>query len=131
MTMRRAAPGRTTPLADLLRFVGAGGVNTLFTVVLYQGLLFALSPTMAYTAAWVAGLAFVMIVYPSRVFVGGRADGRARLGTGIIYLASFALGLVVVRIVGERLDQPQLAVFAALAVTTVFNFLVMRLFLRK
>ena len=60
--------------ADAFRFLVAGGINALLTLLVYQALLFALPHQLAYLLAWVAGLLFVMLAYPSRVFPEGRAN---------------------------------------------------------
>ncbi|MBE7186242.1 MAG: hypothetical protein INR68_17750, partial [Methylobacterium mesophilicum] len=57
----------------------AGGTNTFLTFAVYQLLLFVLDSRLAYASAWLAGLVFVAIVYPSKVFGVSSERGRAGL----------------------------------------------------
>ncbi|MBJ6127843.1 GtrA family protein [Microvirga splendida] len=115
---------------DAGRFLGAGLVNTAFTVVIYQVLLFWLSATSAYAGAWLVGLVFVALVYPSHVFKGGRTGSGARVATAIVYLLGFAIGLATVKILDTTFSAEHVAIFGALSITTIFNFVLMRVVLR-
>ncbi|WP_432807257.1 GtrA family protein [Microvirga terrae] len=132
--MPNRLPFRETSLAmflgDIGRFLGAGLVNTALTLVIYQVLLFWLPATVAYAGAWLVGLAFVALVYPSRVFKGGRTGNEARIATSVIYLLGFAIGLTTVKFLDTTFGAERLAIFGALLVTTIFNFALMRAVLR-
>lgn len=115
---------------DAVRFLLAGGLNTLFTLFVYQLLLFVTGPTAAYAISWFCGLAIVIVFYPSRVFAGARTDLRARLGLAASYAAIFSLGVVALRVLAAVGIPPRLAILGVLAVTTIANFLIGRLILR-
>lgn len=116
--------------SDAGRFLGAGLVNTALTLVIYQVLLFWLPATVAYAGAWLVGLAFVALVYPSHVFKGGRTGNEARVATSVIYLLGFVIGLATVKFLDTMFGAERLAVFGALLITTIFNFALMRIALR-
>ena len=112
---------------DGLRFLLAGGLNTLLTLAAYQALLFVSPAWMAYALSWVCGLLFVMIVYPSRVFAGARTDMAARARLGASYAILFLLGLGTLRLLGQAGVPARLAILGVLAVTTLSNFVLGRL----
>jgi hypothetical protein len=116
--------------SDAGRFLGAGIVNTVLTLVAYQLLLFVFSATVAYAITWVLGIAFVALVYPSRVFQGGRNTPAARMMTVAVYVFSFGIGVAVIQLLTITFGMERIAILAALAVTTCFNFLAMRTVLR-
>lgn len=115
---------------DGLRFLAAGGFNTLLTLAIYQLLLFAMPDWAAYALSWAAGLAFVVVIYPDRVFAGGRRDAGARVRLGVTYAALFLLGLAALRGLGAAGVAPRLSILAVLVLTTVANFALGRLILR-
>jgi putative flippase GtrA len=121
---------RTTLVNDAGRFLGAGLLNTVFTIVVYQLLLSWMPATAAYAGAWLVGLVFVALVYPTHVFKGGQTGSRARVAATIVYLLGFVIGLATVKVLGMTLRVERLAIFGALLITTVFNFVLMRIVLR-
>lgn len=109
------------------RFVIGGAINTLLTTSLYLILTFWLSGPVSYALSWCVGMAFVVKVYPTKVF-GSPTEGVAlRIGFIATYVASFAIGLLVVWVVSDFLGREKMAIFAALIITTAFNFITMRL----
>lgn len=117
-------------VTDGLRFLIAGGLNTALTLVVYQALLFILSPSASYAISWCCGLFFVISFYPSRVFSGACADVSARVRLGISYAVLFLLGLGALRLLGWAGVSPRLAILVVLGITTASNFLVGRCVLR-
>ena len=107
------------------RFVVAGAINTAATVALYQVLLYVAPPWLAYSAAWVTGIAIIWVLYPGYVFRSGSTT-RARFAItahyALAYFASVALlqGFIAVGL------HSRLAVFAVVAVMTPINFFVAR-----
>ena len=75
--------------SDALRFLVAGGLNTALTTLVYFAGLLVASPGVSYTIAWLVGLAFVMIFYPDRVFVGGDTSPKARLMLGVVVIGVY------------------------------------------
>jgi putative flippase GtrA len=115
---------------DGLRFLAAGLANTGLTFLLYQLLLFVVSAQLAYVVTWCAGLLFVVAVYPSKVFAGGRTDWRARINLGISYIGVFLVGLLTLKLLGYWSVAPRLAIVFVMGVTTVANFIVGRYLVR-
>ena len=118
-------------LADGIRFVGAGTANTILTLALYQLLLFILSPVQAYALAWAIGFLLVTLFYPSAVFWGARKGGWAHFFVAAVYLASFILGIVLLRVFVDVMAASRLAIFVTIPVTSIFSFAAMRLLLRR
>lgn len=108
--------------ADGLRFLAAGTINTALTAAVYFLCLPFTSPTGAYAIAWLVGIGFVMIVYPDRVFVGGRRTWRARLLFGALTVAVFLVGLVTLRWLVQAGSDARVAFLVTLVLTTALNF---------
>lgn len=115
---------------DIIRFLIAGCINTGFTILIYQILLFWLSSRTSYALSWFCGLAFIAAVYPSRVFVGGRSSASARLQLVISYCAIFAIGLVLMSLMESAAIPGRIAIFITVAMTTLINFVAGRFLLR-
>ena len=81
--------------AELSRFLVAGFANTLLTTVVYQLVVTVLTPTVAYSLAWLAGLLVVATAYPTFVFraKGGKARGLVIATT---YAMVFIIGLLLI-----------------------------------
>lgn len=116
---------------DGARFLVAGLVNTGLTLLVYQLLLFALPPALAYAGAWGAGLVFVALIYPDRVFEGGRRDARSRLAVAASYVGVFLSGLVVLALLERAGLSPRLAILLVIVWTTLLNFMLSRMILRR
>jgi putative flippase GtrA len=117
--------------ADVIRFLVAGGLNTALTSIVYFVGLTVLPSGLSYALAWLAGLAFVMMFYPDRVFPGGRTGIADRLAIGGTIAFVFVIGLVSLHILESALQNTTSAFFITLAVTTILNFTVSRWILRR
>lgn len=122
---------RRDAIADAARFVAAGIVNTAMTLVVYEIALFLMPPTAAYALSWCAGLAFLLILYPSRVFPGGSRRAIDLIILAASYIAVFLAGLAILAALTKATAAPRLAIVAALTVTTVLNFALARTILRR
>ncbi len=122
--------GKEDILSDALRFIGAGGINTLLTVSLYQFLLIFLSHNTAYIVSWLTGLIFLITVYPSKVFVGGLKSKKRIVAITFVYLLVFCAGLWCLNYLVLSGIHERLAIFIVLIFSTVLNFILMRLLLR-
>lgn len=122
---------RASLAADGMRFLLAGGLNTLLTLIVYQVLLLVMPYPAAYAAAWIAGLLFVMVVYPSRVFPEGRKGLADRLALGASYVAVFLCGLAVLEALTRAGIPPRLGIFLVMIATTAASFVAGRLLLRR
>ena len=114
-------------VGDGWRFLLAGGVNTLLTLLLYQALLFKLNAELAWSLAWFSGLVLVSLAYPKLVFKQGVFTLR-RVGLNLVYyLFSYLLSLGLLSVFVNTLGcGPRLAAFAVLAVTVPLNFVCSR-----
>ena len=115
---------------DGLRFLAAGLANTGLTFSVYQLLLFVVSAQLAYAVTWCAGVVFVVAVYPSKVFAGGRTEWRARINLGISYVGIFLIGLLTLKLLEHWSVAPRIAIVFVMGVTTVANFIVGRFLVR-
>lgn len=118
-------------MKELLKFIGAGGFNTLFTLLLYQMLLFVMGEHLAYSISWLVGLMIVVIIYPSKVFAinGVKYIGRTMLAGS--YLLTFLLGLSLIELLSFFSVQERLVIFIVIPITTLINFLLSKVILIK
>ena len=116
---------------DALRFLLAGGVNTVLTSAIYLLFALVLKPTVAYAIAWCLGLLFVAVVYPDHVYRGGRNDVRSRFWLVVSTVTVFVIGIFTLQVLVALTGIHQIAFFITLAVTTCLNFVLGRLLLRR
>ena len=116
--------------ADAGRFVAAGIVNTILTLLLYQVLVFRCSAQTSYLLAWLIGFLLVISFYPKRVFVDGRKGFLSRLVFGATYGAILLLGMVLLSILEYLGLGARLPIFIVVPVTTLANFSLGRLIFR-
>lgn len=117
--------------SDAARFLGAGLVNTLLTSAIYFVCLSFVSPSASYAAAWAIGIVFVAIVYPDKVFPGGRNAVRDRIAIALVNVAVFAVGIAVLWMATQAIGDARLAFVVTLFVTTILNFILARTYLRR
>ncbi|TIT38190.1 MAG: hypothetical protein E5W64_10790 [Mesorhizobium sp.] len=117
--------------ADAVRFLVAGGLNTALTSLFYFAGLAVLPSGLSYAIAWLAGLLFVMVLYPKRVFPGGRTALADRLAMGGLVVVVFLIGLASLHFLRDILENALAAYLATLAITTSLNFLASRWILRR
>jgi len=117
--------------SDAVRFLIAGGLNTALTTLVYFGGLLVASPAISYTTAWLVGLAFVMVFYPDRVFVGGDKSLKARLLLGAVTVGVFLIGLGLLQVFIRLVGEPRIAFLLTLVATTAINFVAGRTLLRR
>jgi len=122
---------RKSVTGDLLRFLLAGGLNTLLTLAVFQIALFVTNASIAYAISWIAGILFVVMFYPTRVFPEGRTGPRDRIALGASYVAMFLLGLGLLNVLTWLGMQPRISIVIVLAFTTAANFVASRLLLRR
>ena len=127
MTLKR----RSALSADVVRFLTAGVVNSGLTILIYQGLLFAVSPGLAYSVAWICGLVLVALVYPDWVFKGGRRRWMDRAGIAASYVIVFLFGLLILHLAQAVGISARISVFVVVALTATLNFFVSRSILRR
>ncbi len=117
---------------DALRFLIAGSLNTALSYLVYFLLLLYVSYQWAYALSWVFGLLLVVILYPSKVFVGSQNSRKKQILVAGQYILVFCLGLVLLSLLVTYVEVP--AAWAAIVVmgfTTIVNFILMRLLYRN
>lgn len=117
--------------ADGRRFITAGILNSLCSLMLYQLLMFVMPSSFAYSITWILVVGFVAVIYPRHVFAGARTDRYSMCLTALIYVASFGLGLGFITLLDQAWPGNRLSIFAAMAFTTLFNFIMLSVFLRR
>ena len=108
------------------RFLLVGGANTAASYAIYLVLLFVVDYRVAYTGAFVAGLAFGYLLHARFVF-----DARPAMRSAAAYLATYAAmylaSLLVLYAAVARLGIPKpLGMLASLAVTVPMSFVLLR-----
>ncbi|MFC1701368.1 hypothetical protein ACFL1J_01275 [Pseudomonadota bacterium] len=117
-------------VADGLRFIIAGGINTILTLCIYQFALFFLSHSFAYAFSWLVGILYLIIVYPTKVFPGGNNSPK-RIGVATaIYLVVFMISLWSLDFIVSTGLHERLAIFVVLVMSASLNFVLMRLVYR-
>lgn len=123
--MTVSATNRTP--GEALRFLAVGGINTVMTAAIFLALSAVIGPTLAYTVAFVVGIAFALVVTPRIVFKA-RATRSQRVRYLVWYLTIYALGLGIVQVLHDVLALNSLAVAAGTFVVTAgLSFLGARL----
>ena len=117
-------------IADGLRFIIAGSINTILTLCIYQFALFFLSHSVAYAFSWLVGILYLIIVYPTKVFPGGN-NSPMRIGVATaIYLVVFMISLWSLDFIVSAGLHERLAIFVVLVLSASLNFVLMRLVYR-
>lgn len=116
---------------DAVRFILAGAVNTGLSYVVYWTLLHWMNYQLAYILSWIFGLVLVIVLYPSKVFVGSQNSWKKRLLVALQYLFVFCVGIGLLGVFVKHLQfSPAWAAIVVMGITTVLNFLLMRLLYR-
>ncbi|BDQ38462.1 hypothetical protein SYK_28220 [Pseudodesulfovibrio nedwellii] len=118
-------------LKDGIRFLLAGGLNTILTLAIYQLFLFFISAQPAYALSWCIGFIFLLCVYPAKVFPGATTNKKQYFLVALVYMSVFFLGLFLIKLTVQTGINSHIAIFLVMSVTTVTNFLLMRSVLRK
>ena len=104
------------------RFVVAGAVNTVFSIVVYQIALFAFSHPVAYAIAYVAGIALAYYAYARHVFRVPLSAGRLAAFV-VFYLASLLAETLLNAAFIEWLGlHERIAIFATIAIMLPVNY---------
>ncbi len=106
------------------RFLGAGIVNTLLSLLVYQMALFLVSPVLAYAIAWLAGIVFLIVVYPKHVF-RVNAHYPQRIMMIVIYGIVFVISSWVLSLLDEYINA-RFSIFLVIVFSTLLNFILLR-----
>lgn len=106
-----------------LKFLVVGGANTLVTYVIFILLGLLMPPSLAYTIAFAAGLAWVVFGSSRFVFKGNHGARRLLLFAAW-YLVIYAIGRVIIHFIAPvDFVGLLLASLAVLVVTTPLTFI--------
>jgi putative flippase GtrA len=128
---RSAPAAESTPRRQALRYLVAGGINTAGSYALYFLLLAVLPYRIAYTIAFVAGIAASYWLNARFVF---RVPLRLRDGLRFpaISVGQYVAGLAIVSALVEGFGvHPAWAALAAIVLTVPLAFLATRWMLRR
>ncbi len=119
-------------IKDALRFLTAGLINTGFTYITFLLATLVMPYEYAYALSWIAGIIFVLVFYPSKVFVGSTSSAKKLAIIVIQYGTIFLIGLLCMKFLVDavRINQ-KIAIIIVIVITTITNFLLMRFVLRK
>lgn len=116
--------------SEALRFLVAGAVNTLLTLLLYWGLLRFLSYAVAYTIAYVAGIGLAYWLNARFVFRVA-ASARTFAMFPLVYVVQYLLGLATLYAAVEWLGIPRaVAILVSIALTIPVTFVLSRTILK-
>jgi putative flippase GtrA len=128
--MMKGLLGGQGVLGDGLRFALVGAGNTLFTLLVFQLLLFWLSPLVSYYLSWAIGLAVLLVAFPRYVFKGSAATPWRAASTVAIYLVSLLIGGVLLGELTAFGMNPRFGILITIGFTTLFNFAASRMVYR-
>lgn len=109
-----------------IRFLLAGGTNTLLTYLLYLALLLLLPYQVSFAASYVVGI--VLAYYMNRIFVFNSHRGASSaILLPFIYLAQYLLGATVMHVWVEVFHQSKhIAPLITAVVTVPLTYLLSR-----
>lgn len=122
----------TNFIGDAVRFLLAGGLNTVLSYLVYLLLNFVVSYQIAYGLSWLFGLLFIVIFYPSKVFMGSENTWKKIALLILQYIVVFLCGLQFLMLLVSYVGLSEaLAALLTMVFTTGLNFILMRLLYRK
>ena len=114
----------------LSRFLSVGAINTLFTLVLYQLLVFFIHPSVAYLVSWFTGFVFLLVLYPKYVFGVKRSIKNIFLFASV-YLSSVFIGKLAMDLFIHFGANERTLIFFIILLTTIYNYVLINVFLKK
>jgi putative flippase GtrA len=116
---------------EALRFVIAGAINTAVTYAIYLALLPWSGYAVAYTIAYVTGIALSYVLSTWYVF-RVRRDLRGLALFPLVYLAQYLIGMLVLSLSVSSFGVPEkFALLISIAITVPMTFVLSRLFLKR
>lgn len=116
-----------TTRGQVLRFIVVGGTNTVLTTVFFYLLATVLPARIAFTAVYLAGLAFVILVTPRYVF-GSSTPGKRRVLLALWYLGVYGVGNGMISLLTSEISASRgLVVIGTVIVTAPLSFVGARL----
>ncbi len=118
----KPAGGFAARAAPALRFLAAGALNSLLSVVVYQAALFVTGHIAAYVVAYVAGIMFAYFAYSRHVFHASLSARRFGLFV-LFYIASGCAGTLLNAVLIEQAAlHARIAIFLTIAILLPFNY---------
>ncbi len=106
----------------IVRFVIAGAINTLLSIMIYQAMLFVAGHVLAYGIAYIATIVTAYYLYSRHVF-SATLSGRRFAAFAVFYVLSWAIGSVINAVLIEQLGwHVRLAIFVTVAVMLPINY---------
>ena len=119
-TLPTGKPVRVLPPA--LKFVIAGSLNTLFSIMVYQMMLFVMGHVAAYAVAYISIIAAAYYIYARHVFDAPMTPRRFVAFT-LFYLLTWFLGTLVNAALIEYLGlHARVAIFVTVAIMLPVNY---------
>jgi putative flippase GtrA len=111
-----------TTRGQVLRFIVVGGTNTALTTTAFYLLATVLPTRIAFTAVYLTGLAFVIVVTPRYVF-GSSTSRKRRFLLALWYLGTYGVGNGMISLLtSESSASRGLVVIGTVMVTTPLSF---------
>jgi putative flippase GtrA len=112
-------------------FLAVGGVNTVLSLLLYEGLILFIPYWLAYALCFPAGIAFLLFAN-SRLVFGRRVTIASAASFVVYYLVTYGAGFAIVMVQVEAIGVPPgVAPLCAIAVMAPMNFIGSRFALRR
>jgi hypothetical protein len=99
--------------------------------MIYQAMLFLFSPEISYAISWGAGIAVVLLIYPSRVFVGSDKSIFKTFLVLTIYISNFLISILILKYFNDMGFNSRISIFLVAVLSVLINFFGMRLIYRK
>jgi len=113
-------------LIQFVRFLCAGAVNTGATYLLYLLAALIMDPRLAYSAAFVIGIALSYLLNTLFVFRSG-VQRRSMVQYPAVYLLQYVFGLGVLHVLVHYFELAhQIAMLAVIAINVPLTFLLVR-----
>lgn len=113
---------------NISRFLVAGTLNTGITIIIYQSLIFIISPSMSYCISWCVGVILVSVIYPYFVFRANKtSSSNLSIKFALIYIICFFVGLAFNQVLILIFNIPRLAIIFTLCFTASISFLLMQI----
>jgi len=105
-------------VAQFIRFVGVGGINTATTYILYLLLLYIVDYKIAYTATYIIGIAFAYWLNLKYVFHQQGSTKKVMLYP-LVYLVQYLLGIFILYITIEKMGISEMIAPIIVIVATI------------
>lgn len=110
-------------VAQVMRFLAAGAVNTALSIAVYQAALFVTGHVVAYAIAYALGILFAYVAYARHVFDAPLSTKRFVV-FALFYGASGCVGtLVNAGLIEYMALHPRLAIFVTVVIMLPLNYL--------